>query len=160
VSRRMASAGQAYSAAGGSGSGGAVAGEDDAFYRHWTCLSVEDEKGRETLVMRLVPLDIPWQDRRLAVTHDDLRLDPYGYGGQVVRAAVELASDMGGLRLVLDTALGDRYCGRVSAGSRVPPFKPGGVGRSSQAVSDGYSTETASGKGALSPSTMTASNIG
>jgi hypothetical protein len=55
------------------------------------------------------PLIIPWQGQPLRVRHDDPRLGPYTHAGQVIRAAVELASDVEGLRLVLGTAVGDRY---------------------------------------------------
>jgi hypothetical protein len=58
------------------------------------------------------PLIIPWQGQQLRVRHDDPRLGPYTHAGQVIRAAVELASDVEGLRLVLGSAVGDRY--RVS----------------------------------------------
>jgi hypothetical protein len=54
------------------------------------------------------PLVIPWQGQQLRVRHDDPRLGPYTQAGQVIRTAVELASDVEGLRLVLDTTLGDR----------------------------------------------------
>jgi hypothetical protein len=48
------------------------------------------------------------------VRHDDPHLGPYTPRGAVIRAAIELASDVEGLRLVLTTALGDRYRVRVS----------------------------------------------
>jgi hypothetical protein len=48
------------------------------------------------------------------VRHDDPDLGPYTPRGAVIRAAVELASDVEGLRLVLTTALADRYRVRVS----------------------------------------------
>jgi len=43
----------------------------------------------------------------------DPRLTPYGPGVSRLRSAVELASDVAGLRLVLATTLGDRYRVRV-----------------------------------------------
>jgi hypothetical protein len=55
-----------------------------------------------------------WQGQQLRVRHDDPRLGPYTHAGQVLRAAVELASDVEGLRLVLGTTVGDRYRVRVS----------------------------------------------
>lgn len=55
------------------------------------------------------PLVIAWQGRRLRVRHDDPRLGPYTQAGQVIRAAVELVSDVDGLRVVLASTLGDRY---------------------------------------------------
>ncbi len=59
--------------------------------------------------MRPDPLVITWQGRQLRARHDDPRLGPYTHAGQVISAAVELASDAEGLRLVLETALADRY---------------------------------------------------
>jgi hypothetical protein len=60
------------------------------------------------------PLLIPSQGHQLRVRHDDPHLGPYTQAGQVIRAAVELASDVEGLRLVLVTAVGDRYRVRVN----------------------------------------------
>ncbi len=60
------------------------------------------------------PLVIPWCGRQLRVRHDDPGLGPYTQAGQVIRAAVELASDVEGLRLVLASTLGDRYQVRVT----------------------------------------------
>jgi hypothetical protein len=65
-------------------------------------------------VKALDPLVIAWQGQQLRVRHDDPRLGLYTHGGQVIRAAVELASDVEGLRLVLGTAVGDRYRVRIS----------------------------------------------
>ena len=48
----------------------------------------------------------------MSVRHDDPHLSPYSPRGATIRSAVELASDVEGLRLVLSTAIGDRY--RVS----------------------------------------------
>jgi hypothetical protein len=56
---------------------------------------------------------IAWQGRRLRVRHDDPRLRPYSPVATVLRSAVELASDVEGLRLVLVSVLGDRYRVRV-----------------------------------------------
>lgn len=52
------------------------------------------------------PLLIPWRGRQLRVRHDDPRIGPYSPVGQRIRAAVELASEAAGLRLVLATTLG------------------------------------------------------
>jgi hypothetical protein len=60
------------------------------------------------------PLVIAWRGRQVRVRHDDPDLGPYTPRGAVVRCAVELASDVGGLRLFLATALGDRYEVRVA----------------------------------------------
>ena len=46
--------------------------------------------------------------------HDDSHLGPYTPRGAVIRSAVELASDVDGLRLVLASTLGDRYRVMVS----------------------------------------------
>ncbi len=60
------------------------------------------------------PLVISWQGQQLRVGHDDPRLGPYTHAGQDIRAAAEMASDVEGLRLVLVTALGDRYRVKVT----------------------------------------------
>ncbi len=60
------------------------------------------------------PLIVLWQGQQLRVRHDDPHLGPYTHAGQVIRAAVELASDVEGLRLTLGTAVGDRYRVMVS----------------------------------------------
>jgi len=64
--------------------------------------------------MKPDPRVIPWQGRQLRVRHDDPRLWLYTHAGQAIRAAVELASEVEGLRLVLGTAVGDRYHVRVT----------------------------------------------
>jgi hypothetical protein len=51
---------------------------------------------------------------QLRVRHDDPHLGPYTPRGAVIRSAMELASDVEGLRLYLVTALGDRYEVRVA----------------------------------------------
>ncbi len=45
----------------------------------------------------------------IRVRHDDERLGPYSPGGAVIRNAVELATDLRGLELVLNGTVGDRY---------------------------------------------------
>jgi hypothetical protein len=60
------------------------------------------------------PLIVTWQGRTLRVRHDDPQLGPYTPRGAVIRSAVELASDVEGLRLYLVTALGDRYRVKVA----------------------------------------------
>ncbi len=60
------------------------------------------------------PLVVPWQGHQLRVRHDDPHLGPYTPRGAVIRSAIELASDVEGLRLVLTSAVGDRYQVRVS----------------------------------------------
>ena len=67
----------------------------------------------------LEPLFIPWLGTQLRVRHDDARLTPYSPGVSRLRSAVELASDVEGLRLVLGTVLGDRYLVRVTEDGRV-----------------------------------------
>jgi len=64
--------------------------------------------------MKPDPLVITGQGRQLRVRHDDPRLGPYTYADQVIRADVELASDLDGLRFVLGTTLCDRYRVRVT----------------------------------------------
>jgi len=60
------------------------------------------------------PLVIPWRGRQLRVRHDDPYLGPYTPRGATLRAAIELATDVEGLRLVLTTTVGDRYQVKVS----------------------------------------------
>ena len=60
------------------------------------------------------PLVVTWQGRQVRIRHDDPHLGPYTPRGAVIRSAVELASDVEGLRLYLVTALGDRYTVRVA----------------------------------------------
>jgi hypothetical protein len=55
------------------------------------------------------PLILPWQGRQLRVRHDDPHLMPYSPKGAMIRSAIELATDVEGLRLVLMTTVGDRY---------------------------------------------------
>ena len=59
------------------------------------------------------PLVIAWQGRQLRVRHDDPRLKPYSPTATVLRSAVELVSDVEGLRRILVSVLGDRYQVRV-----------------------------------------------
>jgi len=59
------------------------------------------------------PLIVALWGRQVRVRHDDPRMGPYTQAGQQLRAAVELASDVEGLRLVLASTLGDRYRARV-----------------------------------------------
>jgi hypothetical protein len=60
------------------------------------------------------PLVIAWRGRQLRVRHDDPHLSPYSPRGATIRSAIELASDVKGLRLALMTTVGDRYRVKVS----------------------------------------------
>ena len=60
------------------------------------------------------PLIVTWQGHQVRIRHDDPHLGPYTPRGAVIRSAMELASDVQGLRLYLVTALGDRYEVRVA----------------------------------------------
>jgi hypothetical protein len=60
------------------------------------------------------PFIIRWQGRSLRVRHDDERITPYSPQASRIRSAVELASDVEGLRLVLGSVLGHRYRIRVT----------------------------------------------
>ena len=60
------------------------------------------------------PLIVTWQGHQVRIRHDDPHLGPYTPRGAVIRSAMELASDVEGLRLYLVTALGDRYQVRVA----------------------------------------------
>ena len=59
-------------------------------------------------------LIVSWCGGQLRVRHDDPRLGPYTHAGQVIRTAIDLASGVEGLRLVLGSAVGDRYRVTVS----------------------------------------------
>ena len=54
------------------------------------------------------PLIVSWRGRQVRVRNDDPHLGPYTPRGAVIRSAMELASDVKGLRLVLLTKVGDR----------------------------------------------------
>ena len=60
------------------------------------------------------PLIVSWQGRQVRVRHDDPHLGPHTPRGAVIRSAIELASDVDGLRSILASTLGDRYRVRVS----------------------------------------------
>jgi hypothetical protein len=60
------------------------------------------------------PLVIAWQGRELRVRHDDPAIGVYTPAGARLRAAIGLASDVEGLRLVLASTVGERYRVRVS----------------------------------------------
>ena len=69
-------------------------------------------------VMSPEPLIVSWHGRQVRVRHDTSR-------GAVIRSAMELASDVEGLRLYLVTTLGDRYQVRVSDdGSVIGLWRP------------------------------------
>jgi hypothetical protein len=60
------------------------------------------------------PLVVSWQGRQVRVRHDDPNLSPYSPKGATIRSAMQLASDVPGLRLALESTIGDRYRVRVS----------------------------------------------
>jgi hypothetical protein len=60
------------------------------------------------------PLIVSWQGHQVRIRHDDPHLGPYMPRGAVIRSAIELASDVDGLRSILASTLGDRYRVRVS----------------------------------------------
>jgi hypothetical protein len=60
------------------------------------------------------PLIVHWRGHQVRVRHDDPTLGVYTGTGQQLRAAIELASDVDGLRLVLASTVGERYRVRVS----------------------------------------------
>jgi hypothetical protein len=71
------------------------------------------------------PLIVSWQGREVRVRHDDPHLVLDTPRGAVIRSAVELASDVDGLRLVLASTLGDRYRVKVSDdGSTIGLWRP------------------------------------
>ena len=82
------------------------------------------------------PLILPWHGRTLRVRHDDPHLTAYSPRGAQVCSAVELASDVHGLRLVLASTMGDRYRVRVSDDGRTVGLWRGydGADRHDQAI--------------------------
>jgi hypothetical protein len=66
------------------------------------------------VVVKPEPFVIPWRGRQLRVRHDDPAIGTYTPAWQRIRAAVELASDVEGLRLVRASTVGDRYRVKVS----------------------------------------------
>ena len=60
------------------------------------------------------PLVIPWRGRSIRVRHDDPHLGLFTDVGKRLSAAVQLATDVDGLRLVLASTVADRYRVRVS----------------------------------------------
>ncbi len=60
------------------------------------------------------PLIVSWQGRQVRVRHEDPHRGPDTPRGADIRSAIELASDVEGLRLVLASTVGDRYRVRVS----------------------------------------------
>jgi hypothetical protein len=65
--------------------------------------------------MTQIPFLIPWTNaRELQVRHHDLHLGQYTPSGAKFSAAVHLASDVEGLRLVPASTVGDRYRVKVS----------------------------------------------
>jgi hypothetical protein len=59
------------------------------------------------------PLYLPWRGRMVRIRHDDPTLRPYWPNADRLAAAMSLASDVEGLRLVLATTIADRYAYRV-----------------------------------------------
>jgi hypothetical protein len=64
--------------------------------------------------MQPEPFVVPWRGRSLRVRYDDPHLSPYSPTGRQVCNAIQLASDVEGLRLALLTAIGDLYRIRVA----------------------------------------------
>ena len=55
------------------------------------------------------PVYVPFRGREVRVRHDDPALKPYTPMAMVLRAAASVASDVDGLRLVLESTVGKRY---------------------------------------------------
>jgi hypothetical protein len=60
------------------------------------------------------PLYVPWRGRMVRIRHDDPTLRPYWPNADRLGAAMQLASDVAGLRVVLATTIADRYEWRVA----------------------------------------------
>jgi len=65
--------------------------------------------GGSLRVVKPAPISIKVAGRELRVRHDDPMLVPYSPGVARIRSAAHLASDRDGLRLLLETSMGDRY---------------------------------------------------
>ena len=61
---------------------------------------------------------IPWRGRQLRVRHDDPKLGLYADVGKQLCAAVQLATDLEGLRLALATTVERQYTVRVADDGR------------------------------------------
>ena len=59
--------------------------------------------------MKPPPIFITVAGHELRVRHDDPMLVAYSPGVARIRSAADLASDHDGLRLLLETSMGDRY---------------------------------------------------
>jgi hypothetical protein len=70
---------------------------------------VRDDHEPGATVSKPEPLYVPWHGRMVRVRHDDPTLRPYWPNADRLRAAMTLASDVEGLRLVLATTIADRY---------------------------------------------------
>lgn len=60
------------------------------------------------------PLVISWRGRQVRIRHDDPQLTTYSPLGARLRAAIELASDVEGLRFALASTVTDRYRVRIA----------------------------------------------
>ena len=70
-----------------------------------------DHRESDRVRPRVIPTG---HDRQVRIRHDDRHLGQYAVHGAVIRSAMELASDVEGLRLGLATASGDRHLVRVA----------------------------------------------
>lgn len=77
----------------------------------------------------LEPLVIAWQGLQVRVRHDDPQLTTYSPHGAWLRAAIELASDVEGLRLVLASTVAERYRVRAADDGSVVGLWTRGGGR-------------------------------
>ena len=64
------------------------------------------------------PFLISWRGYQLRVRHDDPGIGTYTQVGQQLRAAVEFATDLAGLRFAVETMVGDRCRVRVADDGR------------------------------------------
>src|SRR5687767_4126535 len=65
-------------------------------------------------VLKPEPVFVPFRGREVRVRHDDPSLGSYMPMATVLRSAASLASDVDGLRRVLETTIGDRYLVEVA----------------------------------------------
>ena len=60
------------------------------------------------------PLYVTWRGRMVRIRHEDPTFRPYWQNADRLRAAMTLAIDVEGLRLVLATTIADRYAFQVA----------------------------------------------
>lgn len=87
---------------------------NDGVFSRWYAEEVTQRRQYAASLEGSDPVVVAWRGRQLRVRHDDPHLGPNTPRGAVIRCAVELATDVDGLRLAWSSTVGDRYRIRVS----------------------------------------------